>query len=411
MNKLYEILEVCLQDIEQGVDMETVLFRYPDLADELRPILEASVQAKNMAVSAPSAEVLRRNRARVLQRAAQMREAKSARSVQRNWFMAFRRVAVTLVVLLMAFASGTGLVRASSTTLPGDNLYPVKRGWEDVRLFFTFDTQTRNALISKQENERLDELDKLFASGRSAKVDFTGVVTNQNGDGWRVSGVLVIVSAETNLPSQTVEAGAAVRVQGSTRGNGVVLADSIELLPSGSPLPNAEDNPFTIEEKTPSAVIHESTATPSPRSGNEAPINEETKTANSEFQPVAVSFDGDLFSMDKDVWTVNGLAVNIRDAEIKGIPVIGASVKVEGYYDSLGVFIGTKIEIIANNSNGGNGSGSNANDTNTTNTNNDNGNDDNSRGGNSNEHGGNNNGSDDNGNSGGGNGNDKGGGG
>jgi hypothetical protein len=45
MNKLYEVLEICLQEIEQGVDIDTVLFRYPDLADELRPILEASVNA------------------------------------------------------------------------------------------------------------------------------------------------------------------------------------------------------------------------------------------------------------------------------------------------------------------------------------------------------------------------------
>jgi hypothetical protein len=35
-----------------------------------------------------------------------------------------------------AFVSGTGLVRAA-TTLPGDNLYPVKRTWEDVLVLLT----------------------------------------------------------------------------------------------------------------------------------------------------------------------------------------------------------------------------------------------------------------------------------
>jgi hypothetical protein len=49
MNNLYEALEICLKEIEQGADVDTVLFRYPDLADELRPILEASVKAKAMA--------------------------------------------------------------------------------------------------------------------------------------------------------------------------------------------------------------------------------------------------------------------------------------------------------------------------------------------------------------------------
>jgi hypothetical protein len=68
MNNLYEVLEICLREIEQGADIETVLFRYPDLADELRPILEASLHARRMAILGPSAEVVRRNRAKVLGR-------------------------------------------------------------------------------------------------------------------------------------------------------------------------------------------------------------------------------------------------------------------------------------------------------------------------------------------------------
>ncbi|MCK7519463.1 MAG: hypothetical protein MZV64_17885 [Ignavibacteriales bacterium] len=54
---------MCLKEIEQGADVDTVLFRHPERADELRPILEASVKAKAMAAPAPSQEVLRRNRA------------------------------------------------------------------------------------------------------------------------------------------------------------------------------------------------------------------------------------------------------------------------------------------------------------------------------------------------------------
>ena len=40
MNNLYEALEICLQDLEQGAEIETVLFDYPELADELRPSLK-----------------------------------------------------------------------------------------------------------------------------------------------------------------------------------------------------------------------------------------------------------------------------------------------------------------------------------------------------------------------------------
>src|SRR5215208_6747410 len=92
---------------------------YPDLADDLRPILEASVNARRMAVPAPAPEVVQRNRARVLQHAAQLREAKTRTSSRRMWFTSLRRVAVTLAVVATLFMSGTGLVRAASTTLPG----------------------------------------------------------------------------------------------------------------------------------------------------------------------------------------------------------------------------------------------------------------------------------------------------
>lgn len=239
MNNLYEALEICLQNIEQGADIDTVLLRYPDLASELRPILEASRDAHSLVVSAPSQAVVRRNRARVLQRAAQLREAK-VRSSRRIWFASLRRVAVTLAVVGILFASGTGLVRAASTTLPGDQLYPVKRTWEDVLVMFALNSQQRDALEVEHENERLQELQELFAEKRSVEVEFAGLVTSQNGTDWVVSGIPVVVSAQV-VQGQNVVAGSAVQIKGHTQANGAVLADQVELLPPGSKLPDMEN--------------------------------------------------------------------------------------------------------------------------------------------------------------------------
>ncbi len=241
MNNLYEVLETCLQDLEQGAEIETVLFRYPELADELRPILEASVNAKNMTVPAPSTEVVLRNRAKVLQQAAQMREEEAKVRTRRLWSVPLRRALVTLIVLVMLFASGTGLVRAASNTLPGDQLYPVKRTWEDVLIAFTFNMQQRDALEVEHENERIQELQELFAEGRSAKVDFTGSITSQNLDQWLISGIPVAISPQTEMSDQHVLVGSAVRVTGQAQGNGVVLAERIVLLPPGSTLPDVND--------------------------------------------------------------------------------------------------------------------------------------------------------------------------
>jgi uncharacterized membrane protein YgcG len=247
MNKLYEALEVCLQDIERGTDVETALLRFPDFADELRPILEASIDAGNIAISPPSTVVVQRNRTKVLQHAAQMRAAR-ARSSQRIWFASVRRLVVTLAVVAILFVSGTGLVRAASTTLPGDNLYPVKRTWENMLVAFAFNAQQRDALEVEHENERLQELHALFAEGRSEDVDFNGLVMSQKETVWVVSNISVTVSPQTVLPGQAIDIGSAVRVQGKTQGNNIVLAERIELLPAGAQLPDVGDEPEAQQE-------------------------------------------------------------------------------------------------------------------------------------------------------------------
>src|SRR5512139_2133787 len=250
MNELYDVLELCLQEMETGTDIETVLSRYPKHAEELRPILETSVQAIGLAPMGPSPEVERRGRAKVLQQAALLREAQ-AQPTRRLWSVPLRRALVTLTVVGVLFISSTRLVQAASTTLPGDNLYPVKRTWEGVRVLFTFDNQAREALEVEHENERLDELNDLFTVGRSAKVDFAGTVMSQNGDLWQVSKIPVLISSQTELRSQPIVVGNAVRVKGYTQQGGTVMAERVELLPMGMPLPEVDDDhaPAAGQEK------------------------------------------------------------------------------------------------------------------------------------------------------------------
>lgn len=391
-NRLYEILEICLREIEQGADVDTLLFRYPDLADELRPILEASVKAKGMAAPVPSEDVLRRNRAKLLQYAAEMRERKVAPTSRRLWSVPLRRALVTLALVVMLFVSGTGLVRASSSSLPGDNLYPVKRTWERLSLLLTFDAAVREELEFEHENERLDELNELLVLGRSAKVDFAGYVTRQSADEWRVSGITVFISSKTRMPDEQVLTGAAVRVRGLTV-NGGVAAERIQLLSSGLKLPEVDDDELELEEDE-----HENTnpqnggeSGGSSGSGSSAPSRTETHT----LEPEKVTLEGTVTSIQNTFIVINGIVMDIHLAEIKGTPELGTLAKVEGYYNSSGIFIVTKIEFRAVPSGGGNvndNSNDNSNDDNSNDNDNDDDDDDNS---NDNDNGDDNNSNDD----------------
>jgi hypothetical protein len=349
MNNVYDALEICLQEIEKGADLETVLRLYPDLADELRPILETSVEARNMAAGGPAPIVVRRVRSRVLQQAAQMREAK-AQTSRRLWSVPLRRVLVSLAVIVALFVSSTSLVRAATTTLPGDNLYPVKRTWEGVLVLFTFNIQARQQLEVEHENERLEELYKLFAEGRLAKVDFAGTVTRQNGDLWLVSKVPVVISAGTDLRDRPILPGDAVRVRGVTQADGTVLAERVERLSKGTPLPVVDDDDSLENESEENNSDDESSGPGSAGTPRPAAASEK------------VTLDGVVDSLNGSLVVVNGRPMNISVAEIKGTPRTGATVRVEGYYDASGLFIVTKIEFRDGNSGGGSNSDDNDDD-------------------------------------------------
>ena len=385
MNKIHEILEICLKEIEAGADVDSVLFRYPEYAEELRPLLETSVKAKALAVPDPSRDVMRRNRARLLQHAAQLREA-NATPARRIWLVPLRRAMVTLSVIAALLVSTNGLVHAASTTLPGDSLYPVKRTWEDVRILLTFNVNVRATLEVEHENERLYELEEVFAKGRSVPVDFAGLVTRQNGDLWLVSGIPVALSSQTDLPDQSIVIGDAVRIVGTTQNDGAVLAETIELLPAGMPLPNInDDDSFELETEhsgdsdsasddnsgkgsegeSPTVEV---TRTPHPESGSDSNSGPESELRD-------VSVEGTVESVNGNIVVINNQIMNIGSAEVKGQPQAGASAKVEGYYDANGLFIVTRIEF--QNVESGSGGGS----TSTDNTTDDHSTDDNSGGG------------------------------
>lgn len=242
MNNIYDILEICLQELENGADMDALLARYPSFAGELRPILKASIEARTMAQE-PSPEVVRRGRAKLLQHAAEMREAKLA--PRKRVIPFFQRMAISFTMTALFLASGTGLVGASSSALPGENLYPVKLTWENVRLFFTFDHAAREVLEHAFGNERLHEISELLAEGRHETIQFSGIFMDVNGLTY-VSGIQVAILDTTNLPVDGLVNGAAVTVTGRTNAAGFVDAASIILLPPGTVVPTGV--PVEVED-------------------------------------------------------------------------------------------------------------------------------------------------------------------
>ncbi len=348
MNNIFETLEICLHEIENGADMETVLARYPKLAAELRPILETSMKARSMSAAEPSPEAVRRGRARVMQRAAEMRESKAA--PRKRFIPAFQRLVLSFSLAALLLLSSTGLLSASASALPGENLYPVKRTWEGVRLFLIFDKQARTLLEDQFEYERLHEVNELLVEGRHETIQFAGVFMEVNGVPY-VSGVPVILPVNAQWPAN----GAPVILTGQTNAQGVVEVIGLEALPDGSMVPVG--NPVEMELESES----NSNDSGSSNNNNETPV----------VVPQNYAMEGTLQAVSSTTLVVNGLTIYPDNANIKGDLCIGARVEVEGYFAGDGRFIVTKVEAKgscsadgSNSNNGNSSSGSNSNDDN-----------------------------------------------
>ncbi len=367
-NKLYDALEICLREIENGATLENVLARFPELAAELRPILKASVKARTLnVVSAPSPEAIRRGRAKLLQRASEMREAKVA--PRRRVIPIFQRLALSLGLTATFLLSGTGLVGASATALPGENLYPVKRTWEDLQLFFIFDKDARDAVQSQFETERLHEVNELLAEGRHEVIQFAGVFMQVNGMNY-VSGVTVVVPATLQIP----ENGTAVIATGRTNAQGFVELESLELLPDGVFVPVGQ--PVEIESESESDSDsntnselelnsnEESNASDGSESGSEENTNIAPEPA---LKSPSFETEGIVESMTDSTLVINGKTVYLVNAKIEGTLQNGVKVEIKGYYAVDGRFIVTEVKVKRSGSGGGDdnsGSDSSSNDDN-----------------------------------------------
>lgn len=254
---LYDALEICLQALEKGADIKICLQLFPTLTDELRPILETATQARTQAIQDVPVDGMRRGRAQVLQHAAELREQKRL-AVVPFWRKPFEtgralRVATTsLTTVVFLFSSGTGLVFASSGSLPGDNLYPVKRSWENVQLALILDPKAKLERENELEHERVNEIHELFSESRKIQVDFQGLVEFKQANVWQIAGLRIAIDNEAVLNSKIVP-GALVRVIGETE-NGTIQAEQIILIqtPSASQTPTPQKTPtrFPTEESS-----------------------------------------------------------------------------------------------------------------------------------------------------------------
>lgn len=381
----------------KGDSLQMCLDRYPGLSEELRPLLVAALQAHELWDAIPTTSHGSRSRARVLSRAAALRQT-SAKGMRLP-----RALALGMAVLLVVVFSGAGLAGASAQSLPGENLYPIKLAIEHVRLDLSLDPTTQASLAAAFEQRRVDEVKQLLLMGRVVRVQFDGRLDALSGDLYTISGVPVQVTADTQR-AQDLRPGDYVTVSGVTHSGGWVLAASLRLagqqfvgtvdtIGDGAWTVSGREIHLSPETKiepgiglgdsvavqlhsqagvtlavsihlvqratpTPSLMPPEPTATPKTTPTEAAPsqeIEDEHATETPEVEaPESVTFSGSVTSKSSGEWIIDGRLVAITaQTELDGGITVGDKVEVRAIPMPDGSYRAERIRKLESSDDGG----------------------------------------------------------
>ena len=160
------ILEDCLERLMvRGETVEDCLNAYPQQAAALKPLLHISLMAKNAAGIEPRPEF--KASARYQFRTA-LQEAAPRKT---RLFPAWRfRWATALTAILFMLMAGSGLVVASSTSMPNNPLYSVKLAVEQMQLNLTFSDLGKANLYAEFSDRRVSEIMHMAQKGDASRV-------------------------------------------------------------------------------------------------------------------------------------------------------------------------------------------------------------------------------------------------
>jgi hypothetical protein len=180
-----EILDKCLTLIQSGeMSIADCLEAYPEHSAFLEPLFSTAHEVRvAFSPNSPPKAFINTTKIRVLNQL-QMLQGKTLKlsgNLRKRGFLkhrpAFAFLSLALVFILLF--SGIGLSNASAEALPGDTLYGVKRGVEELRLLLSFSPNGDAELLSEFSDARLSEIEELISTDTLINLDLALVEYEQ----------------------------------------------------------------------------------------------------------------------------------------------------------------------------------------------------------------------------------------
>lgn len=326
--KTEDVLANCIDEIlNDKSTVEDCLARYPDLADELRPLLHiaASIPPER---GTPSPEFKQRTRNRLLEAMGpQMAHVKYGRQSAGGWFRlrlarAFSPAVLALIVLSVVVVAGGGTAYASQSSLPGDTLYPVKTGVENLQLAVTFSHQSRADLHLKLAERRIDEAAMQLNLKRALSAPALATVARQIDEALR--------EMEQALPEDTTPL--LTRLAQSTLNQQVILGQLLTTCPQAA-------QPALRQALE---VMRRGNIIAQVAYGNPAFLDSSPSVLDQTLEEGQFKLDGVLLKVEGRTWNIGGVIID-NVVSSHEVPPIGKRVRIEGLARDNETFI-SKIE-------------------------------------------------------------------
>jgi hypothetical protein len=174
---LLVVLDKCLDLIQsEGTTLSDCLQAYPEHRERLEPLLTTAILFRSeLAPSGPTEAYSSTTKIRLLNQVnARQRKLRQVQTKHQRRLPKLTRPAYVLIsvaLLIVFLLSGIGVVRASAEALPGDALYGLKRGVEEIQLILSRTIPGDVELLTQFSDERIEEIEELISSERSSDME------------------------------------------------------------------------------------------------------------------------------------------------------------------------------------------------------------------------------------------------
>ena len=325
--KKEQILANCIEEIRGGKStIEDCAKRYPQLENELHSLLEIanSLQPEDVR---PSVQFKERAKMHLFDEDAPMPAKVSSRGFWAWPATTPARVLASIGIAIVIFAAASGsTVYAAQSSLPGDTLYTVKTGVENLQLAMTSSPEDKANLYLKFEQRRIDEVQQQVKLNRNINAQALVTVQQQFDNGLKA-----LSSSDNNQANNSTLSKLSV----STLNQQVELEQVIASAPQASQPALQQIIDETRRGNTIAQVAY----------ANNDFLKNPPSVTDKKLDAGQFNIEGTLLSIQGKTWDVGGTV--IENVHLNGkIPDVGSRVELQGLVKDNNTYI-SKIQVSA----------------------------------------------------------------